>query len=180
MKFPGLVTSICLLNVAQGFLPPSRPAVTLSHSVPHVPSLTTYQQQEQFQRKSLPVLSASIPMETPRMEKFKKNASRFCNLFPIWTLITAIIALKKPSTFLSVPSSTFPAQIGLLMLSMGINLKPSDFQRVAQRPGAVALAFVGCYGVMPALAVLVGKGLALSPSLAAGLVLVSCINGAQA
>jgi bile acid:Na+ symporter, BASS family len=63
---------------------------------------------------------------------------------------------------------------------MGISLKPSDFQRVGQRPMAVLLAFVGCYGVMPGLAVLIGKLMQLSPSLAAGLVLVACINGAQA
>jgi BASS family bile acid:Na+ symporter len=45
---------------------------------------------------------------------------------------------------------------------------------------AVLLAFVGCYGIMPGLAVLIGKVMNLNPSLAAGLVLVACINGAQA
>jgi len=82
------------------------------------------------------------------MVKLRKYASTFCNLFPIWTLLTAGTALYRPSTFLSIPSSTFPAQIGMLMLCMGITLRPSDFKRVAQRPGAVALAFVGCYGVV--------------------------------
>ena len=115
-----------------------------------------------------------------KLSLFKKYAARFCNLFLVWTLMTACLALKRPSTFLAIPSSTFPAQIGLLMLCMGISLKPEDFQRVLQRPGAVLLAFLGCYGVMPGLAVLVGKVLRLNPSLAAGLVLVSCINGAQA
>jgi bile acid:Na+ symporter, BASS family len=67
------------------------------------------------------------------------------------------------------------------MLCMGISLKVSDFQRVAQRPTAVLIAFVGCYGVMPALALLLGKLLLHGdPALAAGLVLVSVINGAQA
>lgn len=115
-----------------------------------------------------------------RMERFRKYAQYFCNLFPIWTLLTAVMALSRPATFLSIPPSTFPAQIGLLMLCMGITLKPSDFKRVAQRPVAVLLAFAGCYGVMPGLAWLIGKVMGLNSSLAAGLVLVACINGAQA
>ncbi|CAB9518238.1 Sodium/pyruvate cotransporter BASS2, chloroplastic [Seminavis robusta] len=123
-----------------------------------------------------------VPQEQPsaQMVKFRKYAQAFCNLFPIWTLLTAGTALARPSTFLSIPASTFPAQIGMLMLCMGISLKPSDFKRVAQRPAAVLLAFLGCYGVMPGLAFAIGKIMGLSPPLAAGLVLVSCINGAQA
>lgn len=45
---------------------------------------------------------------------------------------------------------------------------------------AVLLAFIGCYGVMPSLAILIGKAFQLEPALAAGLILVACINGAQA
>ena len=115
-----------------------------------------------------------------KLEQFRKYGSYFCNCFPIWTLLTALTALARPKTFLGTPPSTFPAQIGLLMLCMGISLKPSDFKRVLQRPVAVLLAFVGCYGVMPSLAWGIGKALALPSSLAAGLVLVACINGAQA
>mmetsp|Transcript_14510 Transcript_14510/g.21344 ORF Transcript_14510/g.21344 Transcript_14510/m.21344 type:complete len:428 (-) Transcript_14510:418-1701(-) len=114
------------------------------------------------------------------LEKFKKGSAIFCNLFPVWTLITAGVALTKPAVFSRVNPNTFTAQIGLLMLCMGINLKPSDFKRVFQRPGAVLLAFVGCYGVMPALALALSSALRLGPSLSAGLVLVACINGAQA
>ena len=66
------------------------------------------------------------------------------------------------------------------MLCMGITLKPEDFKRVVQRPVAVLLAFVGCYVIMPCLALILSKVFNLGPSLSAGLVLVSCINGAQA
>jgi BASS family bile acid:Na+ symporter len=114
------------------------------------------------------------------MERFRKGATVFCNLFPLWTCLTAGSALLDPSLFTGVDTKHFTALIGMLMLCMGISLKPSDFERVAQRPGAVALAFVGCYVVMPALALMLSKVLQLSPSLSAGLVLVSCINGAQA
>ena len=125
--------------------------------------------------------AAEIPSSGPtRMEQFRKGAAIFCNLFPLWTCLTAGTALADPSFFAGVGTKHFTGLIGMLMLCMGISLKPSDFQRVAQRPGAVVLAFVGCYVVMPALALMLGKALALSPPLAAGLVLVSCINGAQA
>lgn len=82
------------------------------------------------------------------MIKLRKYAATFCNFFPVWTVITASIALTRPKTFLSIPPTTFPAQIGMLMLCMGITLKPSDFKRVLQRPAAVLLAFFGCYGVV--------------------------------
>jgi hypothetical protein len=88
------------------------------------------------------------PVTGPRMVQARKYASYFCNLFPLWTVLTAGTALLKPSIFLSVPKSTFPTQIGLLMLCMGITLKPVDFQRVVQRPLAVLLAFAGCYGLV--------------------------------
>ena len=120
-------------------------------------------------------LEAEVPRPSnDRMAQFRKFAQVFCNLFPVWPLLTALTALIRPSTFLGIPPSTFPTQIGLLMLCMGISLQPRDFARVVQRPGAVLLAFVGCYGVMPALAWTIGKVMGLSPSLAAGLVLVSC------
>jgi len=94
-------------------------------------------------------LEASVPPpESAVVTKLRKYATTFCNLFPVWTVLTAAVALSRPQTFLKIPSSTFPAQIGMLMLCMGITLRPSDFKRVAQRPGAVVLAFVGCYGVV--------------------------------
>ena len=111
-----------------------------------------------FSRQQLVVhhmttLDASVPPpDSVLVKKLRRYAITFCNLFPVWTLLTALVALRRPATFLRIPASTFPAQIGLLMLCMGITLRPSDFKRVAQRPGAVALAFVGCYGVVRACA----------------------------
>jgi hypothetical protein len=125
-------------------------------------------------------VAAAADKDSPKLVKFKKYAQYFCNMFPIWTLITAGTALARPNVFLGIPPSTFPAQIGMLMLCMGISLRPVDFKRVAQQPMAVLLAFVGCYVVMPALAIILGKALALPKSTAAGLVLVACLNGAQA
>lgn len=66
------------------------------------------------------------------------------------------------------------------MLSMGITLTPADFAKVASRPNAVLLQFFLCYGMMPALALMLGRAFALDPALMAGMVLVGSINGGQA
>lgn len=49
-----------------------------------------------------------------------------------------------------------------------------------QRPAAVVVGFIACYGLMPALALGLSTAFGLSPDLAAGLVLVGSINGGQA
>jgi hypothetical protein len=73
--------------------------------------------------------------ESPNMDNVRKKVQILCNLFPLWIVLTAATALKLPSLYLGIPPSTFPSQIGLLMLCMGISLKPADFKRVLQRPG---------------------------------------------
>jgi BASS family bile acid:Na+ symporter len=66
------------------------------------------------------------------------------------------------------------------MLSMGITLTPEDFAEVAKRPIPIIIQFALCYGVMPLLALGLGKAFKLDPSLMAGMVLVGSINGGQA
>merc|ERR1719313_2353345 len=63
---------------------------------------------------------------------------------------------------------------------MGITLTIDDFKRVLTRPGVMVLGFIGCYGLMPAMALGLSKVLGLSPQLTAGMVLVGSINGGQA
>lgn len=182
------VTSLATLQTTAAFT--LTPTVKQFHSTPTYfagraatltcPSIIKHD--VSFRPKSAIASSTTIDDEkpAPTMETFRKYAQIFCNMFPVWTVITAATALKRPSLYLGIPPSTFPAQIGLLMLCMGISLKPADFKRVFQRPVAVLLAFIGCYGVMPSLAILIGKMFQLEPALAAGLILVACINGAQA
>lgn len=66
------------------------------------------------------------------------------------------------------------------MLSMGITLSIDDFRRVLRRFGAVTIGFIGCYALMPLLALGLAKIFALSPDLAAGTILVGAVNGGQA
>lgn len=66
------------------------------------------------------------------------------------------------------------------MLSMGITLSVDDFKRVFRRFGAVTIGFMGCYLIMPLLALGLAKLFKLPPDLAAGTILVGAVNGGQA
>jgi BASS family bile acid:Na+ symporter len=124
--------------------------------------------------------AAQPPPPSDAMENFRSFSASFCNLFPVWIVATAITGLVNPAAFACVSTKYFTGLIGMLMLCMGITLTPNDFKRVLTRPGAVLLAFVGCYGLMPFLSIVLSRALGLSPSLTAGMILLSGINGAQA
>jgi BASS family bile acid:Na+ symporter len=66
------------------------------------------------------------------------------------------------------------------MLSMGITLTPADFVAVASEPSSIIMQFALCYGMMPGLALLLGRAFGLDAGLLAGMVLVGSINGGQA
>merc|ERR1711871_1014749 len=113
-------------------------------------------------------------------DTYTKVSGALTNLFPVWTVVFTLWALKDPSAFAWLTTKYFTAGLAILMLSMGITLAPKDFQRVATRPNAVLLNFALCYGMMPALGLTLGKMFALDPALVAGMVLVGSINGGQA
>eukprot|EP00638_Chattonella_subsalsa_P008098 CAMPEP_0117762862 /NCGR_PEP_ID=MMETSP0947-20121206/18243_1 /TAXON_ID=44440 /ORGANISM="Chattonella subsalsa, Strain CCMP2191" /LENGTH=347 /DNA_ID=CAMNT_0005584355 /DNA_START=173 /DNA_END=1216 /DNA_ORIENTATION=- len=125
-------------------------------------------------------LEMSSAQASAEPSTFKKISSTFVNLFPLWTTLSAILALVKPSLFTWFTTGYFTAALGLLMLCMGITLSPKDFQDVLANPVSVALGFVGCYALMPALALSLGRGFNLPAELLAGLVLVGSVNGGQA
>ena len=113
-------------------------------------------------------------------EKFEAFSGAFSTLFPVWTLAVALVGLYRPAVMASIPTSAFTGLLGLLMLSMGITLTVDDFKRVLTKPGIMVLGFVGCYGLMPLLALGLSQAFGLSAPLTAGMVLVGSINGGQA
>eukprot|EP00190_Bangiopsis_sp_CCMP1999_P005450 CAMPEP_0198731930 /NCGR_PEP_ID=MMETSP1475-20131203/32921_1 /TAXON_ID= ORGANISM="Unidentified sp., Strain CCMP1999" /NCGR_SAMPLE_ID=MMETSP1475 /ASSEMBLY_ACC=CAM_ASM_001111 /LENGTH=412 /DNA_ID=CAMNT_0044494957 /DNA_START=190 /DNA_END=1429 /DNA_ORIENTATION=- len=117
---------------------------------------------------------------SPAWDTYVKLSNNFVNLFPIWTVVSAGLALWKPALFSWFGTPYFTASLAILMLSMGITLSINDFLRVFRRMGAVAVGFAGCYALMPALAYALARGFSLSPALLAGVVLVGCVNGGQA
>jgi BASS family bile acid:Na+ symporter len=111
---------------------------------------------------------------------YTKTANAATTLFPLWTVLFTAIALKKPSTFDFFTTEYFTAALAALMLSMGITLTPQDFVAVASEPSSVLMQVSLCYGMMPALALFLGKAFGLEAGLLAGMVLVGSINGGQA
>jgi BASS family bile acid:Na+ symporter len=113
-------------------------------------------------------------------EGYEKTANVATTLFPVWTVLFTGIALRKPEAFAWFTTQYFTAALAALMLSMGITLTPNDFVKVAARPNATLMQFALCYGMMPVLALALGRAFSLSPALIAGMVLVGSINGGQA
>ena len=66
--------------------------------------------------------------------------------------MVAALGLLTPGVFAGISTEYFTALLGMLMLSMGITLTVDDFKRVLAKPAIMVLGFLGCYGLMPALA----------------------------
>lgn len=113
-------------------------------------------------------------------DAYTKAANLATTLFPLWTVLFTAVALKKPSAFDFFTTEYFTAALAALMLSMGITLTPADFVAVASEPSSVLMQFSLCYGMMPVLALALGKAFGLDAGLMAGMVLVGSINGGQA
>jgi BASS family bile acid:Na+ symporter len=66
------------------------------------------------------------------------------------------------------------------MFSVGITTSIEDFKNCLKHPIVPAINFFFCYGIMPALAYLIGVLMGAEGPILAGLVLVGCTNGGQA
>src|SRR5690606_14657682 len=72
-----------------------------------------------------------------------------------------------------------PIVIAMMMLAVGMGLRPADFRAVAAAPLAVVLGLVGMFGVFPLLAFAVAAAFRLEPALAIGLVLLAASPSAS-
>jgi BASS family bile acid:Na+ symporter len=113
-------------------------------------------------------------------DAYVRTADVATTLFPLWTVLFSVAALKSPASFAWFTTEYFTAALAALMLSMGITLTPQDFLDVMKEPVSVAMQFTLCYAMMPALALGLGKIFKLDTALLAGMVLVGSINGGQA
>ncbi len=102
---------------------------------------------------------------------------RVTTLFPLWALAASTVALVAPQPFVAASGAIAPL-LGVVMLGMGLTLRPGDFGRVVQRPAAVGLGVALQYSLMPFVGWGLGHLLGLPAELAAGVVLVgSCPGG---
>ena len=91
-------------------------------------------------------------------------------------IIVGALALFVPNSFLWASSYT-ALFLQLVMFTMGLTMKPSDFGEVFKRPRLVIAVFVLQYGWMPLSAYLIAKLFNLPPEIALGLILVGSVPG---
>ncbi len=109
--------------------------------------------------------------------------SLFVAAFPLWILLSSAVALVKPEVFTWFHGPWIRYGLSAIMLGMGLTLKLEDFQAVLKLPRAGVIGVVCQFLIMPFLGWATAYGLGLhqiDPSLAVGLILVSCCPGGTA
>lgn len=99
--------------------------------------------------------------------------------FPVIVLIAGAIAMAVPEVFASW-SPAVPWLLAVIMLGMGMTLRPVDFAYIARRPVAFVIGLCAQYVVMPALGWLLTVLVDLPPEIAVGVILVACAPGGTA
>jgi len=102
------------------------------------------------------------------------------NLFPVWVLAGAGLALWKPETATWFQPNWIPYFLALIMLSMGLTLSFEDFSRVIKLPKSIMLGVGLQYTIMPGLGYTLALAFHLPIDFVIGLVLVACCPGGTA
>jgi BASS family bile acid:Na+ symporter len=100
-------------------------------------------------------------------------------LLPLAALLACAAAWLWPDAIAAGRPAIQPL-LGLVMLGMGVTLSPTDFRRIAKRPGAVGIGVGLQLAVMPLLGLVLARALDLSPALAAGVILLGACPGGTA
>jgi bile acid:Na+ symporter, BASS family len=105
--------------------------------------------------------------------------STLTNLFPLWVLAGALLALVQPAWF-----AWFRPWIvwglAIIMLGMGLTLSLEQFRQVLRLPRAVLAGLGGQFLIMPLLGWIIALVMQLETTLAVGLILVASCPGGTA
>ena len=108
------------------------------------------------------------------------NISRFAEkTFALWVLIFAFISFMMPGGFLWI-APFISILLGIVMFGMGMTLSLADFKEIVKQPVSVIAGVVLQFTVMPLIAYVLAKGLALPPEIAIGVILVGACPGGTA
>ncbi|MBY7787406.1 bile acid:sodium symporter family protein [Vibrio fluvialis] len=97
-------------------------------------------------------------------------------LFPLWAVLFSLCAYFFPSVFVDLKSQIVPL-LTIIMLAMGLTLKPKDFLNVVTNKKAIGIGLILQFSVMPLAALLVSLLLGFDPMLTIGMVLVGSVAG---
>jgi BASS family bile acid:Na+ symporter len=99
-------------------------------------------------------------------------------LFPLWAVLFSALAYAAPSLFTPLKPSLF-FLLGLVMFSMGISLKASNFLNIIKSPKPIVLSLLLQFLCMPFFAWAISSWLQLPLMLATGMMLVALAPAAQ-
>ncbi len=98
-------------------------------------------------------------------------------LFPLAAILVSVFSILQPEYLSSVKSAIVPL-LGVVMLGMGMTLRPENFIEVLKRPKLVAVGVTLQFVLMPLIAFSVSHLFGLSAELVVGMVLLgSCPGG---
>lgn len=97
-------------------------------------------------------------------------------LFPLWAILFSLCAYFVPGLFVEHKGQIVPL-LTIIMLAMGLTLKPKDFLNVIQNKKAIAVGLVLQFSVMPIAALFISLLLGFDPMLTIGMVLVGSVAG---
>ncbi|XP_018847379.1 probable sodium/metabolite cotransporter BASS5, chloroplastic [Juglans regia] len=105
------------------------------------------------------------------------------SLLPHVVLASTLLALVYPPSFTWFTTRYYAPALGFLMFAVGVNSRENDFLEAFKRPAAIFAGYVGQFVMKPLLGYFFGAIsvtlLGLPPSIGAGIMLVSCVSGAQ-
>ena len=102
------------------------------------------------------------------------------NAFPLWILIFSGLALTEPEYFTWFSGSFITYGLGVIMLGMGLTLKPEDFKLVFETPKWVLTGALLQFTVMPLFGWMLGYIFDLPLPYAVGLIIVASCPGGTA
>lgn len=98
-------------------------------------------------------------------------------LFPIGAILISVLSFFYPQLLLPLKNAIVPL-LGVVMLGMGMTLRPENFVEVCRRPRAIVTGIILQYLLMPMVAYLVASLFDLNQALFVGMVLLgSCPGG---
>ncbi|KAJ4712894.1 putative Sodium-bile acid cotransporter [Melia azedarach] len=122
--------------------------------------------------------------QVPKQEGSLVNILKQSNsLLPHVVLASTLLALVYPPSFTWFTSRYYAPALGFLMFAVGVNSSEKDFLEAFKRPAAIFAGYVGQFVVKPILGYIFGllsvAVFGLPTPIGAGIMLVSCVSGAQ-
>lgn len=113
--------------------------------------------------------------------RFLLRLCRFIERFmPLLIMAVAAAALFYPQTGQWIAPTAISPLLAIVMFGMGMNMSRKDIAPVLEQPKTILAGCAAQFIIMPALALLLGKGFSLDTALLTGVVLVGACPGGTA